>query len=251
MGKANFQAGPVNSTASIQAGRHWGNFSTVAAMPNGSGFLLLGRLFAVLKIGDTAFLTTTNTNYVCVSVGAVGAGDAVWQPTSSAGAGVAGLLGPVRLPNIPLGAVAYGSVGTDVAGVSGTIYGSEGYNPASRLVTTISILNGAVVGTNNYLVILANATGVVLGTSALAGALSAGADSLQAFNLLTPVTLPEGRYYVAVQYAAGATATFVAISTLTYLNATFSQAGVFGTVPATLTIATTFTANIGPIHVLS
>src|SRR5689334_2393262 len=48
---------------------------------------------------------------------------------------------PYYLANIPIGSVAYGSLGTDAVSVSGTQYYSEGWNPSDRLVTNIAVLN--------------------------------------------------------------------------------------------------------------
>lgn len=154
---------------------------------------------------------------------------------------------PGRISNIPIGAVAYNALGTSAVHVAGTTYYSEIWLPAGKTITGIGVLNGATVGTNNLAVAIHGAEGgAALATSALAGVLSAGANAFQEIALTAPFTAPcAGLYWIAVQ-CNGTTATTRRIAASTYLNLTKSTAGTFGTFPS-LTVPTTFTADVGPI----
>lgn len=62
--------------------RNWGNYASVATLPNGAGNALAAPYFAVLEVGDVAHVTGVGPQY-CTSVGTAGGSDAVWA--SSAG----------------------------------------------------------------------------------------------------------------------------------------------------------------------
>jgi len=69
-------------------GRDHGNFATVAAMPNGSGNVLPSATVPyTLEAGDRCYLTlsTGQCEYLCISAGTSGGGDAVWVPSSGQG----------------------------------------------------------------------------------------------------------------------------------------------------------------------
>lgn len=155
--------------------------------------------------------------------------------------------GRFRYSTVPIGSVAYGSFGTNTTMVAGTIYWADVYIPRNFTVTGIAVLNGATVGTDNGLVGLYNSAGVLVGNSALAGTLSAGANAFQARDLLTPyAAVGPGRYWVAYQQN-GTTATIRTVAASTFVDVlTKSATGVFGTLTA-LTPPTTFTADVGPI----
>jgi hypothetical protein len=157
---------------------------------------------------------------------------------------------PFRQPNIPIGAVAYASLGTSAVHVAGTVYVSEINVPRSMLVTSIAVLNGTVVGTDSLIVMLYGPKGgMPLANSALAGVLSAGANALQEIPLTVPFNLTnDGRYYIGLQ-CNGATATTRRIAASTYLNLAKSFTGTFGTM-APLVLPTTTVADTGPIGYL-
>jgi hypothetical protein len=157
--------------------------------------------------------------------------------------------GAVRLSNTPLGSIALASTGTDAASTAGTWYYSEGVNPSSRTVTTIACLNGTTVGTDLVIYAIWDKDGTVLGWTLLTGTLSAVADVFQPINLVTPITLPAGRYYVGFQ-VNGTTAAHQTIATLTYQNSTGSVAGTFGAAVPAITPPTTITAGVGPFHLI-
>lgn len=151
-----------------------------------------------------------------------------------------------RLSTIPIGSVAYGSLGTSAVHVAGTLYYTEIWLPANKTITGISVLNGATVGTDNLIVALYSNAGALLASSALAGTLSAGANAFQDIAFTAPyAAVGPGRYWVVVQ-CNGTTATTRRIAASTFLNRTGSAVGVFGTLAA-ITPPTTFTADVGPI----
>ncbi len=153
---------------------------------------------------------------------------------------------PVFLPNVSVGDVAYGSVGTDAVSVAATQYFAEGFNPTDRLITNMAALNGSTAGTNKVIYFIAGSDGAILGTTALAGVTCSGTDAFQSIALATPFTLPAGKYWGGLQ-VNGTTTKHRRMAASTYLVATGSLAGgVFGTIAA-IAPTTTFTADVGPV----
>lgn len=153
---------------------------------------------------------------------------------------------PTRVPNIGIGSVAYGSLGTSAVHVAGTIYVAELFIPFKKTVTGLAVLNGATVGTDNLIVgLYPGAGGAIAANSALAGTLSAGANAFQEIALTAPYAAVGGLYYAAVQ-CNGTTATTRRIAASTYLNLAKSFTGSFGTLTS-LTVPTTTAADTGPI----
>lgn len=160
---------------------------------------------------------------------------------------VASTLG--KIPNIPVGAVAYGSLGTSTTPVAGTIYFSEVWLPANKTLTGIGILNGGTVGTDVGLVALYSSAGALLANSALAGATTANANAFQTFDFTsTYAAVGPSRYFIAYQ-VNGTTTRFRSIAASTYLNFTGSTTGSFGTLTA-ITPPTSTTSDVGPIGFL-
>jgi hypothetical protein len=153
------------------------------------------------------------------------------------------------ISNIPIGSVAYASVGTNTTDVAGQFWITDIIVPYNYVVSSIGFLQGGTATTDNVLVALFDGGGNRLGTSALAGVLLSGASTFQEQALLSPVQLyGPNRYFVAVQgngTAAGAIQTIPA-STFVGVLAN-SLAGAFGTVPASIAPPTTFVAGKGPI----
>ena len=156
--------------------------------------------------------------------------------------------GPRILPNGPT--LAFASLGTSAVHVAGTWYRAEIQVPHLAQWTGIQVLNGATVGTDNLMVALYDTNGVLITNSAVAGVLSAGANAFQSIAFLTQPILTPGRYFVAVQ-CSGTTATTRRWAAANGGNQmTQSATGTFGTVPASFTPPTTFTADVGPIAAL-
>jgi hypothetical protein len=159
----------------------------------------------------------------------------------------AGGTGRFRFPTITFGSTAYGSVGTATSSVAGTVYFADVFVGRDFKATGIGILNAGTIGTNLGIVALYDSGGVLLANSALAGAVTVGANAFQqyAFTATVQVQGP-AQYWIAYQ-ANGATDNFRTIAASTFVDVlTKSQTGVFGTIPATFTPPTTFTADVGP-----
>lgn len=152
----------------------------------------------------------------------------------------------LKQTNIPIGGVALGSLGTDTTPTAGTIYLAQ-FDLPGMTVTNIACLNGSVGATDKLIYGLWNSSGTLVANTALAGTLAATANVFQSIALTTTYAAAAGQYFVGVQ-ANGNTTRLRTIATLTYLqNATTSQAGTFGTLPAITTVPTTVTADVGPI----
>lgn len=155
------------------------------------------------------------------------------------------------------------------ATVAGTIYyagTSFGLNPpgaqnafgvttlvtgAPLLATGVEVMVGATGGTDKWTVGVYNSAGALVAVSDTATGITAGtANTVQRlpFGTLaapTPVTLPAGNYFLALQ-SNGTTATFMAINSPVWPYFTGSQTGAFGTMAAISPLPTSYTANIGP-----
>lgn len=155
-------------------------------------------------------------------------------------------------PNgVPMGSlVAFASAGTSSVMVAGSWYRGEIYIPHLNQWTGFAVLNGATVGTDNLMVGLWDSAGNLITNSAVAGVLSAGANTLQQIAFLQQPLLPPGRYFVGVQ-CNGTTATTRRIPAADGAYQMCSiTAGTFGTVPSTFTPPTTFTSGASPIGVM-
>ena len=75
--------------------------------------------------------------------------------------------------------VAFASAGTSAVHVAGSWYRGEIFVPALASFTGLSVLNGATVGTDSMIVAVYDAAGNRIANSAVAGVLSAGANTFQ------------------------------------------------------------------------
>lgn len=156
--------------------------------------------------------------------------------------------GPLFWPCIALGSVALTTYETaGVAQTAGTINFTEIFVPYTNTWTGGGILNGTTVGTHNVLCTLYGSNGLLLANSAIAGVVSANASVFQNIPFTSPIPLPGGRYFLGFQYS-GTTPTPRHLLAANGSNViTGSVAGTFGTIPATITVPTTFTTAVGPI----
>lgn len=215
---------------------------TTITAPDQTEAALIAQGFGVAATGQPS-QANFNTPYGIVGQPAIG-GNSQYAP---AGGFAAPALpqGPRILPNVPIGAFA--SLATSAVHVAGTWYRAEIQVPHYAAWTGIGVLNGATVGTDNLMVALYDTAGVLITNSAVAGVLSAGANAFQNIAFLSSPLLAPGRYFVAVQ-CNGTTATTRRQAAANGGNSmTSSTTGTFGTVPATFTVPTTFTADVGPI----
>lgn len=151
---------------------------------------------------------------------------------------------------VPIGSVAYSSMGTNTTPVAGTIYWAELQVARNITISNIYILNGGTVGTDKGIAAIYDVNGILLTNSALAGATTSGANTFQAYAPATSTgtydLVGPARYFVAYQ-TNGTTDRFRTIATATFIDVlTTSATGAFGTLTG-LTPPTTFTADKGPI----
>lgn len=153
-----------------------------------------------------------------------------------------------RYSTVPVGSVAYGSFGTDTTLVAGTLYVADVYVPQRFLATGIGVLNAGTVGTNKGISALYDYSGNLVASSAVAGATTSGADAFQARAFSPgPIFIPGGKYWIAYQ-ANGTTDTITTVAASTFIDVlTKSQTGTFATIPSSIALPTTFTADVGPV----
>lgn len=161
------------------------------------------------------------------------------------------LKGPWKIPDVPIGQVAYASVGTSTTPVAGTQYRIDVYVPEDyAMISGIGVLNAATVGTNKWIVMLYDSTGRLVANSAVAGVLTAGANAPQEIPFTAAVALKHGMYIIAAMLD-GTTDRFRTVAASTNIDKlTGSSTGSFGTVPANITPDTTFAADKGPVGYL-
>jgi hypothetical protein len=151
-----------------------------------------------------------------------------------------------RYLTVPLGSVAYGSLGTNTTPVAGTIYYAELHIEKAMTVTGVGFLTGAASANDAWIVSLYSATGTKLANSALAGGATVSNNALNEFAFTAPLAVAPGKYWVGLQ-TNGTTDRFRTVAASTFADLrTKSAVGAFGTLPA-LTVPTTFTADVGPI----
>lgn len=155
----------------------------------------------------------------------------------------------LAIPNIEIGHVAYGSLGTNTTDVNGQLWVTDIWVPFSKTITKIGFLQGGTATTDNFLVAIYDRDGNLLGNSNTAGVVLSGANTFAEQTLLTSIQVyGPAQYWIAIQGNGTAAGAIRTIATATYINRLCgSIAGTFGTVPATITVPTTFTADKGPI----
>lgn len=153
------------------------------------------------------------------------------------------------ISNIPIGSVAYGSVGTNTTDIAGQLWITEVFVPYNFVVSSIGFLQGGTATTDNFLVALFDGGGNRLATSNLSGVLLSGASTFQEQALLSAVQLyGPSKYYVAVQGNGTAAGAIQTIPTSTFVGVfTKVLSGAFGTVPASIVVPTSFAAGSGPV----
>lgn len=198
----------------------------------------------------TAATTTDMTNYPAGYSQAMSqGGNLATIPQGSQGYSTPTYLqGNSILPNIALGSLALASYETNgTAPVAGSLYYSEIFVPYWNTWKGIGVLAGTTVATDNWLVALYGTNGALLANSAVAGAVTATASVMQLRAFTSSINLAPGRYFLAVQ-SNGATDTIRHLLVANGANVICgSTTGAFGTIPATITVPTTFTTAVAPI----
>lgn len=151
------------------------------------------------------------------------------------------------------GAVLYTSInstGTTLAAT--TMYCSEIDLPFNKYVTGLGVLLGTTGGTDKHLVVLYDAAGNLLANSATAGTTAGTASTYETLAFTTPYFAIGPAQYFGCLQTNGTTATVRMRVTSVQDNAlTKGVTGqTFGTVPATITVPTTFTTAVGPYELM-
>jgi len=133
--------------------------------------------------------------------------------------------------------------GTDKTPVAGTRFTAGVVIPHTCDLTGISFLVGSVGGTDKVIAEMHKADGTLLATTTMAGTTVGSAAGYQRVPFTAGVVGEPGVHYISLSFN-GTTARFRTIPVGELL--TKSATGTFGT-QATLTVPTTFTADVGPI----
>lgn len=148
---------------------------------------------------------------------------------------------------IPIGSVAYSSLGTNTTDVNGQVWVTSFQLPVDMTVTNIHCLQGGTATTDSVIFSLYSSSGALLGNTALAGTALSGANTFLSAALTTPYVAKAGAYFIGVQGNGTAAGAIRTVAASTYLTvASTSVSGTFGTLPA-ITPPTTFTADKAPI----
>jgi hypothetical protein len=176
--------------------------------------------------------------------------------------------GQLICSNIPIGSVALASIGTNTTDII-QLWVTDILVPYNRIVSNISYLSGGTATTDYILAAIYDSYGRLVASTSLAGQLVATANiwQTQAVALVYPASgvtsvvagvaatsvqlYGPQQYFVALQ-GNGTTAGAIQTVPAPYqICAGIIAAGTFGTIPATITVPTTFTAAKGPIIYLS
>lgn len=153
------------------------------------------------------------------------------------------------LSSIPIGQVAYASVGTNTTDVAGQWWLTDIFIPYNIVVGTVGFLQGGTATTDNVLVAIFDAGGNSIANSATAGVVLATANTFAERTLVTPVQLKGGvTYFVGVQGNGTTIGAIQTVPTGVYVGLRAgSVAGAFGTIPGNLAVPTSFTTNKAPV----
>lgn len=147
------------------------------------------------------------------------------------------------------GAVIYTSINsTGTVPAATTMYCTEIDLPFSKYATGLADLLGTVGGTDKHIVALYDATGNLLANSATAGTTAGTASTYEQIPFTSKYYMVGPAVYYGCLQTNGTTATVRMLVTSTQDG--YTTKGVtgqtFGTVPATITVPTTFTTAVGP-----
>lgn len=178
--------------------------------------------------------------------------------------------GKLKVSNVPIGNVAYASLGTSTTNVI-QLWTTDILVPLNRIVSNIAFLQGSGSVTDNWIGVIYDSYGHIVASTALAGIAQSGASTFQvqaigltySYNPATglytsaPATSVAlngpAQYYVGIQINNTSANAINLVATNTFLDVCCAAvaAGTFGTIPSTITPLTTFTALKGPIVYLS
>lgn len=133
------------------------------------------------------------------------------------------------------------TAGTDTAGIATQLWVGELRVWKNVSLTGLSYLIGSTGGTDKVIVALYSSAGVLLANSALAGATVGTTATMQRVAFTTLYPAGPGLYYVVV--STNGTTAKIRTQAFGDTNAGVITGQVFGTLPATITVPTTFTAS--------
>lgn len=135
--------------------------------------------------------------------------------------------------------------GTNATPSATETYIAEVFIPCNMTLTGVAVFNGATVGTDKHAVFLCDSAGTAVANTDTAGTTTSGADAYQriAFTATYAAKGP-ATYYVALQMN-GTTDRYNA-HPFGNFGASKGTGTTFGTL-ASITVPTTFTADLGPI----
>lgn len=163
--------------------------------------------------------------------------------------------GSFIVSNIPIGPIALASIGTNTTGVV-QLWLSELFVPCNRFVTKIGLLQGGTAGIDKALGVIYDSSGALMASSALAGTNLSGANTFLELTITLDgagVTVPgvqlfgPGQYYVGYQLNGTAVGDIQTLNNPYLMAGGAVAAGVFGTLPATITPPSAFSANNVPV----
>ena len=165
--------------------------------------------------------------------------------------------GRLKITSVPIGAVALASIGTNTADVNGQWWISDIFIPYNRIVTKVGVLQGGTATTDNIMVAIWDSFGKLVGNSAIAGVVLSGANTFKEIALVlnaagatvTGLQLygPQ-QYFIGVQGNGTAAGAIQTVKAATYIDIVSAvPSGTFGTVPATITVPATWTADNAPV----
>lgn len=138
------------------------------------------------------------------------------------------------------------STGTTLAAT--TMYCTEIQLPYSKLATGLSFLLGTVGATDKHIAVLYDGSGNLLANSATAGTTAGTASTYEQLAFTAPYYMVGPAQYFGCLQTNGTTATVRML--VTSVQDQYLTKGVtgqtFGTIPATITVPTTFTTAVGP-----
>ncbi len=158
------------------------------------------------------------------------------------------LLGRIKYSNVPIGSVAYGSLGTSAVCSATEELVTDIEIGSPKTLTGAALLIGATGGTDKFIYILRDSTGRLVANTSTAGVTVGTANTFQEIAFTAPVDVQPGRYYISEQ-CNGTTATIRRIAASTFVTATGAAlTSVFGTIPQYLATMPTGapTADKGP-----
>jgi len=162
--------------------------------------------------------------------------------------GTQSALPPSHVASPIVGGIAVTSLTAGVAMPATDMSCTEANLPSNKLLTGIGLLNGATASTDNHLVALYDATGHLLANSATAGVLAAGASDYQYIPFTAKFYAVGPAQYYACYQTNGTTGLVHMVDSATGADplwAGYIGTQTFGTIPATITVPTTFTTAQG------